>query len=136
VAAEVLAELRVVFLAKRLCQRLARLANVDEASLPQPEAQDFLILHDQAGGGYGKSTEAAERACDLFATGAGLTLDVTYTAKAAAGLLAFAASPEGRSKRHLFFHTYAHRDLAALAGRTSWEDLPEPFRGFFDGVAE
>jgi len=136
VAAEVLTELRVVFLAKRLCQRLAQLAGVDKASLPSPKAEDFLILHDQAGGGYGKPTEGATRACDLFATRAGLMLDVTYTAKAAAGLVAFAASPEGRSKRHLFLQTYAHRDLAGLAGQTSWRDLPEPFRAFFVDVTE
>ncbi|MCX7825659.1 MAG: pyridoxal-phosphate dependent enzyme [Verrucomicrobiae bacterium] len=133
VAAEVLTELRIVFLARRLCQRLARLADVAEDSLPQPVAEDFLILHDHAGGGYGRPTEEAARAASLFAAHAGLTLDVTYTAKAAAGLLAFATSAAGAGRRHLFFHTYAHRDLAALAGHTRWEDLPAPFRAFLDG---
>ena len=132
VAAEVLTELRVVFLARRLGQRLARLAGVEESSLPRPEAADFLILHDQAGGGYGRPTEAAARARDLFAAEAGLTLDTTYTAKAAAGLLAFAGSRDGEGRRHLFFYTYAHRDLAALAGRMTPGDLSEPFQALIE----
>ena len=136
VAAEVLTELRVVFLARRLRQRLARLAGVEESSLPLPAAEDFLILHDQAGGGYGRPTEASAQARNLFAAEAGLTLDTTYTAKAAAGMLAFATSREGEGRRHLFFHTYAHRDLAALAGQTTRADLPEPFRALFDSAAK
>jgi D-cysteine desulfhydrase len=133
VAAEVLTGLRIVFLARRLRQRLARLAGVAEELLPQPRAEDFLILHDQAGGGYGRATEASERARVLFETGASVTLDGTYTAKAAAGLLAFSAA-EGAGKRHLFFHTYAHRDLGGLAAGAVWRDLPPPFHACFGGV--
>ncbi|MCX6908920.1 MAG: pyridoxal-phosphate dependent enzyme [Verrucomicrobia bacterium] len=134
VAAEVLTELRVVFLARRLRQRLARLAGVEESSLSQPAAADFMILHDQAGGGYGRATEASERARALFEANASLVLDGTYTAKAAAGLLAFAASPEGAGRRHLFFHTYAHRDLSRLAAGAAWRDLPSPFHACFSGA--
>jgi D-cysteine desulfhydrase len=134
VAAEVLTELRIVFLARRLRQRLAQLADVEEASLPQPAAEDFLILHDQAGDGYGRATEASEQAQALFETSASVTLDGTYTAKAAAGLLAFAASPEGAGRRHLFFHTYAHRALSGLSADVAWRDLPPPFHACFDGA--
>lgn len=135
VAVEVLTELRVVFLARRLRQRLAQLAGVEESSLPQPVAEDFLILHDQAGGGYGRATEASERARALFEANASLVLDGTYTAKAAAGLLSFAAAAEGAGRRHLFFHTYAHRDLGGLATGVSWRDLPPPFHACFIGAA-
>jgi len=131
VAAEVLTELRVVFLARRLRQRLAQLAGVEETSLAQPTAEDFLILHDQAGGGYGRPTEASEQARALFEASVLVTLDGTYTAKAAAGMLAFAASPEGAGRRHLFFHTYAHRDLSGLAAGADWRDLPSPFHTCF-----
>jgi 1-aminocyclopropane-1-carboxylate deaminase/D-cysteine desulfhydrase-like pyridoxal-dependent ACC family enzyme len=134
VAAEVLTELRIVFLARRLRQRLAQLAGVEESSLPQPVAEDFLILHDQAGGGYGRPTEASERARALFEASASLVLDGTYTAKAAAGLLAFAAA-DGAGRRHLFFHTYAHRDLGGLAAGASWRELPPPFHPYFDSSA-
>ncbi|MCX6898890.1 MAG: pyridoxal-phosphate dependent enzyme [Verrucomicrobia bacterium] len=134
VAAEVLTELRVVFLARRLRQRLAQLAGVEETSLAQPTAEDFLILHDQAGGGYGRPTEASEQARALFEASASVVLDGTYTAKAAAGMLAFAASAEGAGRRHLFFHTYAHRDLSGLAVDATWRDLPVPFHACFGGV--
>jgi D-cysteine desulfhydrase len=131
VAAEVLTELRVVFLARRLRQRLAQLAGVEETSLAQPTAEDFLILHDQAGGGYGRPTEASEQARALFEASASVVLDGTYTAKAAAGMLAFAASLAGAGRRHLFFHTYAHRDLSRLAAGAAWRDLPVPFHSCF-----
>ncbi|MBI5817424.1 MAG: pyridoxal-phosphate dependent enzyme [Verrucomicrobia bacterium] len=134
VAAEVLTELRVVFLARRLRQRLAQLAGVEESTLPQPGAEDFLILHDQAGGGYGQPTEASEQARALFAANASVVLDGTYTSKAAAGLLAFAVTPEGAGRRHLYFHTYAHRDLSGLAAGVTWRDLPQPFHSCFGGV--
>ena len=134
VAAEVLTELRIVFLARRLRQRLAQLAGVEEASLPQPLAEDFLILHNQAGGGYGRATEASEQARVLFETSASVVLDGTYTAKAAAGLLAFAAAAEGAGRRLLFFHTYAHRDLGGLAAGAAWQDLPPSFHACFGGV--
>lgn len=135
VAPEVLTEMRLVFLARRIHQRLAQLAGVDPASLPQPQPADFLILHAHAGAGYGRPTPDSERAREMFAAAAGLVLDPVYTAKAAAGALAFAASDVGAGKRHLFWHTYAHRDLGGLAAKTRWQELPAAFRPFFaDGA--
>jgi 1-aminocyclopropane-1-carboxylate deaminase/D-cysteine desulfhydrase-like pyridoxal-dependent ACC family enzyme len=60
------------------------------------------MTHDRVGRGYGQPTEAARDACEAFAR-AGLQLDMTYTAKAAADLLALhSAHPH---ERLLFWHT-------------------------------
>jgi D-cysteine desulfhydrase len=131
VAPEVLTELRLVFLARRIHHRLAMLAGVDAAGIPQPQPEDFLILHAHAGSGYGRPTDDSERARRLVAVEAGLVLDSIYTAKACSGLLAFAASPAGAARRHLFWHTYAHRNLAGLAGQSRWQQLPPAFHPFF-----
>jgi 1-aminocyclopropane-1-carboxylate deaminase/D-cysteine desulfhydrase-like pyridoxal-dependent ACC family enzyme len=76
---------------------------------------------DQLGGGYGHATPAALEAQALFARD-GVVLDTTYTAKAAAGLMALArASP--RSQRFLFWHSLSSAPLGPLLGSGA---LPEP----------
>jgi 1-aminocyclopropane-1-carboxylate deaminase/D-cysteine desulfhydrase-like pyridoxal-dependent ACC family enzyme len=78
---------------ERLMQRLlertgAHLRQAGMADVPTAAAWRMLRLrHDQVGRGYGRSTEAGEQAAAVFGA-AGLVLDPTYTAKAAADLLA------------------------------------------------
>ncbi len=66
------------------------LGRLERAGIAVPDAAPVLrrsILRDeQLGEGYGRATEAGDRATELFAE-RGITLDPTYTAKAAAGLL-------------------------------------------------
>ena len=83
----------------------------------------ITLIHDQIGPGYGQSTEAAERALTFFA-GYGLTLDITYTAKAAAGLLQLLQRQT--AGRVLFWHTLS----AVMPALTlpAPEQLPRPFR--------
>ncbi len=77
-----------------------------------PRARDVVIDHGHAGKGYGYPTDEARRALELFAED-GITLDLTYTAKAAAGLLARAsAGPAGTV--HLFWHTLSSAPMAPL----------------------
>jgi D-cysteine desulfhydrase len=130
VAKEILSEARLVLLAKRIADRLAALAGAPVLERPLGKER-FAILHAHAGGGYAIPTEEGARAQRLFREGAALELDATYTAKAAAGMLAFARSPEGAGRRHLFLHTYGSRDLSAIASRARVEDLPVAFRAFF-----
>jgi D-cysteine desulfhydrase len=60
------------------------------------------LVGDYFGAGYGRPTEWGERATDWFGA-RGLTLDPSYTAKTAAGLLdLLAAEPNGV---HLYWHT-------------------------------
>ncbi|HSJ05725.1 MAG TPA: pyridoxal-phosphate dependent enzyme [Longimicrobiales bacterium] len=118
----------------RVLGRLARdtvaLLRAAGASLPPADSALRLIelQHDQIGDGYGRATAAGDRATELFAV-AGLTLDATYTAKAAAGLLAGPA--DGLP---LFWHTLSAvepRDL--LAGAVT-ADLPAPVRRYIDAT--
>lgn len=73
----------------RKCENLLRERGAD---LPELNLGDNLIVvENQLGPGYGHPTEAARRAHDRAAEKAALDLDPVYTAKAMAGLLAFAA---------------------------------------------
>lgn len=73
---------------------------------------DVRVIDDQFGDGYGVPTPAAHEALELFARD-GIELDLTYTAKAAAGLLALARrDPPGR--RYLFWNTLSSAPLGAL----------------------
>lgn len=94
------------------------------ASPPSPDAALRLIelRHDQIGAGYGRATAAGERATELFRE-AGLRLDPTYTAKAAADLLA--AAPADRPP--LFWHTLSAVEPADLLKAGAAAALPAPF---------
>ncbi len=130
VAKEILSDARLVLLAARVAERLGALAG--EPLLPRPLGRErWKILHAHAGGGYALPTEEGARAAALFRDEAGLELDPTYTAKAAAGLLAFARSPGGAGRRHVCLLTYGSRDLSAIAARARPDDLPAPFQPFF-----
>ncbi|NJD18888.1 MAG: pyridoxal-phosphate dependent enzyme, partial [Gemmatimonadetes bacterium] len=70
--------------------------------------------HTQVGEGYGIPTPASDEATRLFATKAGMVLDPFYTAKAAAGMLAWIRAgrvPAG--DRVVFVHTGGHPALLA-----------------------
>ncbi|GIW71903.1 MAG: 1-aminocyclopropane-1-carboxylate deaminase [Planctomycetota bacterium] len=125
---------RLVLWARRIQARLEALGAPRAAfggRALQPRA--FRILHGHAGGGYAVPTAEAEAAAALFARAAGIALDPVYTAKAAAGLLAFARSAEGRGRRHLFVHTHAEPDLGALAAGAAAAALPPPFGALLAG---
>jgi L-cysteate sulfo-lyase len=71
-----------------------------------PAANDLVVDDDLIGDGYAVPTLASREAEKLFADTEGILLDPVYTAKAAAGLLAYCR--EGRFKptdRVLFWHT-------------------------------
>lgn len=87
------------------------------------------IEHGQVGRGYGYATAAGRGAAELFAHG-GITLDQTYTAKAAAELVASVRS--GSPGVHLFWHTLSAVHPADLADRVRTSDLPPPFRALLD----
>ncbi|MBM7113689.1 1-aminocyclopropane-1-carboxylate deaminase/D-cysteine desulfhydrase [Archangium primigenium] len=70
------------------------------------------VERGQLGAGYGQPTEAALEARSLFARD-GVALDLTYTAKAAAGLLALARAPSG-PRRLLFWHSLSSAPLGPL----------------------
>lgn len=74
-----------------------------------PGAARLLVVKDQLGGGYGRSTSPSREAVRLAAT-AGLRLENTYGAKAFAALRSLAPS----FPRLCFWHTFDARLAAAL----------------------
>lgn len=92
-------------------------------------AREIRVMTDQFGRGYGYATPAGEEATALFARD-GLVLDPTYTAKAAAGLVAMARRAPGR--RYLLWHTLSSAPLGPLlgdahdGGGAAASALPEP----------
>jgi D-cysteine desulfhydrase len=111
-------ERALVRLVRGACSRLRR------AGLQAPDERGVLsqlrIEHGQIGDGYGRETQAGREAARRFAQ-AGLHLDATYTAKAAASFLA--AQP-GRPR--LFWHTLSAHAPPAPADALS--SLPRVFQ--------
>jgi D-cysteine desulfhydrase len=104
-----------------------------------PDATTALRLvsigHDHIGTGYGHATPEGDAASASFEE-AGLALDPTYTAKAAAALLADERSRTDRDRGPLlFWHTLSAvhppvRDLPAAAA-----DLPADFAAYLAGAS-
>ena len=86
------------------------------------------LRHDQLGRGYGFPTPAGEAAAELFAA-AGLRVDPTYTAKAAAQLVAAARERPGQVL--LFWHTLGDLDAIPVQPADP-ERLPAPFRRWLE----
>jgi len=128
---------------RRLVVGTVRLLHAAGVPVPPPEValRRIRISHEQLGDGYGRPTSQARAAAEAFAA-VGIALDETYTAKAAAGFLAAAASPG--TGAHLFWHTLSavEPDVANRADETNVPDapgptgtrpLPDPFRRDLDG---
>ncbi|HSJ26025.1 MAG TPA: pyridoxal-phosphate dependent enzyme [Longimicrobiales bacterium] len=94
-----------------------------------PHWKDVVSLvrlrHDQLGTGYGHTTPQADAAVASFRN-AGLTLDTTYTAKAAASVLEDVRA----GGRPLFWHTLSAVLPRELADGTDAARLPQPFRDY------
>ncbi len=84
-----------------LVRGAARLIGLDPNA---PPAVPFEILGDQLGKGYGYETPEAVRA-RADAAARGLETETTYTAKALAGVRAYASAGGRRDKVHLYVHT-------------------------------
>jgi 1-aminocyclopropane-1-carboxylate deaminase/D-cysteine desulfhydrase-like pyridoxal-dependent ACC family enzyme len=119
--------------AKRLVRRtLALLGRAARATGELPSTSDVLarlrIDHSQIGRGYGHATPAASDAAAWFAEHAGLELDLTYTAKAAAGFLAAARrQPVGPI---VYWHTLSSADEAVDTAHLDLEGFAPSIRRF------
>lgn len=106
-----------------LATQAMHLADADRAkSLGRFGRIDVKMVTNQAGDGYGIETANARAAMELFARD-GVTLDETYTAKAAAGLIAMARHGP-RHKRYLFWNTLSSAPTDGLMTDPS-APLPE-----------
>jgi len=108
------------------------LALLEPAGPALPPAERVLatvrLRHDQVGAGYGRETEAAQAAAAAWAA-VGLQLDGTYTAKAAAALL---ADPP-QAPPPLFWHTLSAWQPEPGPEALAAAALPEPFRTILGG---
>lgn len=110
---------------------LALLRRGGAGSSEVPTADDVMdrltIAHGQIGRGYGHATPAAERALERFAA-AGIDLDLTYTAKAAAGFLgALEARPD---EPRLYWHTLSAIEPANDLRSLDAAGIPDAARRF------
>jgi 1-aminocyclopropane-1-carboxylate deaminase/D-cysteine desulfhydrase-like pyridoxal-dependent ACC family enzyme len=88
-------------------QRVLNLARQTAAMLSIPLDESRIIVDDRfLGPGYALPSEKGEEACRLFLGLEGILLDDSYTAKAAAGLIAKAVNGEFKKQDNvLFVHT-------------------------------
>ena len=87
------------------------------------------LRHEYIGRGYGISTEAADVAASVL-RGIGIHVDATYTAKAAAALLAEVKRAHGNV---LFWHTLSASE-PPLPRDMSIDNLPAPFRSYLQSA--
>ena len=78
------------------------------------------------GDGYGVATEKGQAAVDVFKK-AGIKLEQTYSAKAAA---AFMDQLQANQVPALFWDTYNSRDMSAKANTVQVAHLPKPLQRF------
>jgi 1-aminocyclopropane-1-carboxylate deaminase/D-cysteine desulfhydrase-like pyridoxal-dependent ACC family enzyme len=90
------------------------------------------VRHDYIGRGYGHETADGRRAGELFAA-AGIQLDPTYTAKAAAGFLD--ALERRPARPHLFWHTLSAAEPPLPPDAPRADTLPLRFRRYLDSGA-
>lgn len=120
---------------ERVLRKLVRrtLELLAGAGVPTPAEGEVCrrveLLHDYLGAGYAAETEEGRVATRTFAA-AGLQLEKTYTAKAAAAFLA--AARAGEPGPLLYVHTISATLPAELAGETGPDALPEPFRRYLE----
>ncbi|MBI2568316.1 MAG: pyridoxal-phosphate dependent enzyme [Candidatus Schekmanbacteria bacterium] len=92
-------------------------------------AARLKMLGDQLGRGYGQPTPQAEGAQRDAQAHDGLTTELTYTAKALAGVRAFAtASAAARAGVHLYVHTLNAASIAPLVAAGDPDRLPRELR--------
>jgi 1-aminocyclopropane-1-carboxylate deaminase/D-cysteine desulfhydrase-like pyridoxal-dependent ACC family enzyme len=101
------------------------------SGIETPDAATVLtrvaLSHDAIGAGYGHATEAGRAASDSF-SGTGLSLDPTYTGKAAAAALARASREPGSV--HLYWHTLSAAQPELPAPLPDSTGLPRRFRDY------
>jgi D-cysteine desulfhydrase len=118
-----------------LANRTARLMRQRGASLPAAKIEPaaITVLSEWLGEGYGYPTREAERAKALLQEKEGLALDLTYTAKAMAAILALLENGRLGEGPTLYWHTYnALPQPLPEPGPEDYRMLPTAFHRFFE----
>ena len=103
------------FRLERFCESVCRFLKGLEPALsgPAKPASNLEIARDYFGGGYGIRTEAANQAVHAFAEDK-ITLEYTYTGKAAAAFLDLAKQTKGAL---LFWNTFSAADISSWVAK-------------------
>lgn len=117
-------------LANKTLEFIAKNSCVKTSSMKIKE-NDFIMLHNYLGEGYGYSTSEAESTLELLKKTENINLDITYTAKAMAAMIDFAKLPENSNKNIVFLNTYNSNDLSKESEAVNYLDLPKEFRKLF-----
>ena len=120
--------------AAALWTKTAALLHRADASFPVVpfDGGRLQIRSEHFGGEYAAGTAAARAARDSALALEGLSLDITYTAKALGCLLADAAGGALAGKNVLFWNTCNSVDLEPLASQATPGDLPPRLQRYFD----
>jgi D-cysteine desulfhydrase len=122
----------------RLANRTARLMRRRGAALPSAKIEPaaITVLSDWLGEGYGYPTPEGEQAQALLQETEGLTLDLTYTAKTMAALLALLEDGRLGEGPTLYWHTYnALPQTLPQPEPDDYRRLPPAFHRFFEPAA-
>lgn len=117
-------------LANKTIEFIGKNSSINTSSIKIKE-NDFIMLHNYFGEGYGYSTTKAEATLDLLKKAENINLDITYTGKAMAAMLDFAKLPENSNKNIMFLNTYNSNGLSKESNSINYLDLPKEFRQFF-----
>lgn len=93
---------------------------------------DFMIIDDCAGQGYGVYSPEGIAAITLLEETEGIHLDGTYTGKAFAGLVRDARAGKLKGKNVLFWNTFCSHDFKHLLKRRSYKTLPYALHAYFE----
>ncbi len=105
----------------------------NDINIKSYKADKIYIDHNQAGNGYGESTDKCIAAINQMRETEGLELDQTYTGKAIASVIEFAEKTENKNASILYWHTFNSVDLKEKAGPIeNYKKLPKEFHKFFD----
>jgi D-cysteine desulfhydrase len=119
----------------RLANATAELMRRRGAALPSTKIEPaaITVLSDWLGEGYGHPTPEAEQAQALLREREGLILDLTYTAKAMAALLALLEDGRLGNGPTLYWHTYnALPQPLPQPQPDDYRQLPPAFHRFFE----
>jgi D-cysteine desulfhydrase len=98
-------------------------------------ADDFRIVRDYVGPGYGSPTDAGRRARDMMQQHEGIHLETTYTAKCLAAMVDAVRTAAYRGTA-LFWNTYSSVDPTVHLGPLpDFRSLPQELHQFFTGAA-
>lgn len=118
----------------KLIQKTSRFLRDHDRGFPDTSKAISLctVRNELFGQGYGVREPAIEQAIELGGKQAGIELDITYSGKAMAALIADAKSGALKDKAVLFWNTHNSLDTGAITQDQDYRRLPASLRSYFN----